>query len=91
MAQSIGKGNRPALDEPLPRPATTPLVHGLAHLANSLLHPHQDGPADNAVANIQFLKLRDGGHRLHILIIEAMAGMDPQAQLVRQQGAGWDR
>ena len=82
MGRSIGFGRDWALDEPFPFFAGAALIHGKAHLAYRLFKTHQDGPADDAVADVEFFDMRDCRNGLDIVVVEAVAGVYFEAHLV---------
>jgi hypothetical protein len=60
-------------------------VHQGPHPLNGLRQAHEDRLADQEVADVQLGDLRDGGDRLDGGVVDAVAGVDLQAQ-ARGQG-----
>src|SRR6185295_18610795 len=59
-------------------------AHGFAHLADRALHAHEDRAGHDVVADVQLADLGQGRHRAHVLVGEAVAGLDGQAQLAAE-------
>jgi len=54
------------------------------HFPDCPLQAHQHRPADNAVADIELVNAGNGRNRLHVAIIQAMAGIDTQIEAAGQ-------
>ena len=57
--------------------------HQRLHLAHRCGHAGEQGAADDGKADVQFDDLRDGRHRLHIVVVEPMAGVHGEPELGR--------
>jgi hypothetical protein len=63
-------------------------VHQGAHPLHGLRQAHEDRLADQEVADVELGDLRDGGDRLDRGVVDAVAGVDFQAQAGGQGRAG---
>ena len=57
-------------------------VHQCAHLTNGILKSDEDRFADEEVTDVQFSDFRDCGDGFHIVVGQAVAGMDLESHPV---------
>src|SRR5689334_8349908 len=61
-------------------------IHQPAHLADRGLQADEDRLADQEVADIELAHVGDGGDRADVFVVEAVAGMALQAELLAMRG-----
>jgi hypothetical protein len=55
------------------------ILHDSFHLRHRISQPAEQGAGNDGMPDIQFADLRYGGDGVDIVVMQAMAGMHPQA------------
>lgn len=69
-------------------PSSGVWAHGVEHFADGLREADGDRAGDDAVADVQFNKVRNRKEEGEVAIVEAVSGVDPQAEIVRLTSGG---
>ena len=80
---------RPRITRPWLRCRSRAGIHQPAHLADRGLEADEDRLADQEVADIEFAHLGDGGDRRRRLVVQAVAGVAFEAELLPQSAAAF--